>query len=646
MALNDPSIIMSSESDTAVNGADYVSATNAQTITNNDLDKFFQDIKNRTNTSEDKQDDVMPELLDEKDTFNFPFYDANYKMNSETTSKEFFYSINEMIEIKSTLPREYFESVALTLPKKKFWRLTGKFGDNNNSNNNPNGKGSSNRNNGNRNSTTGSNNRPLSGESRNFVRRNSKTKIRGMNGGKKNAKYNKNDRYVDENDVNVNNNDLMELEGGFQPTGNSMADFEAWKANMKEMENRKKGIIPEATSNSAELKSISQNDSSSISDFLKINSNIQDNAFAYTTSTDNIGQPSVNRDSSIASSDSQEGLTGGSSRFSSFFTASPSSTSLPEKREVSESLNRSGTTGVAVSASNIAGGSRMMSFFQSNSRPGTPSTSENAKLNMDPNQKQFDQQHQMQQSQQRHAQQQQNQQNNQQQQLHIHRQQQQKQFQQTQNQQQHYQNQQSHQLQQRQGVAPPHLVQHPPHQMPPQQVLGQNPMANSSFFQGLLNKGKDHEQGLHIPPPGLSLPMSGNGVQQQRPPMGLNQGFAMGIPLPHMMPPPGYSGVPAQGNASDKLKNNRGEMAANLQGKSHPQQRMLPQQFIQGTVPPGFPLMQGFPPNFDPKMGFPSNIMGQPNGQNFYPTMPPPQNGENMSGFPTQNGFPGNGKRN
>ncbi|EDO19638.1 hypothetical protein Kpol_1018p178 [Vanderwaltozyma polyspora DSM 70294] len=597
MELNESSVVGSLSADQS-NANEMLSQATAASGSN--IMKFFEGLDNKNNqTKKNISEQELPQddSSDRNPKLNIHHFDEDYKLNPNKTTKAYNYSINEMLSIKELIPKEFIEGYAIQLPKKKFWRLSGRFADGNGNN-----KNASHRSNNNRSSGISSNNRPASGEGGQYGRRNSKSKIRGPNVGKKSNRYGKNDKYVEENDIKVNNSDLMELEGDFQPTGNSMADFEAWKAKMKEMENKKKGIVidtPKSAEASSNAKSGAKS-STSILDFLEFEST--DSSENNENATNEIPvQPTSNKDSGSGSgsSDSQEAATVGTSRFSSFFVASPSSTPLTDKNSASSPAQKQQSDpATSTSGTNIAGGSRMMSFFKNESKQSagdkkthkeTVNTPRDANIPIPSNTPpQFSQQ--------------------------------------------------------RNGPndAQPQML-HP-------QVHGQPPLNNNAFFQGLLNKGKAGEEGNMLPP-GMPLPAGGPGHLQQPPPPGMGQGFPMGMPPPpHMMPPPGFppfqgQGLPMQNNPEHKRNINNGSPnPANNSNQRMPprdqlkiqntqQRRMMPPGFPQGAVPPGFPPMQGFPQNFDPNNRLSPKGMMQMNGQNFYPMMPPMPNRDQAGGF-------------
>lgn len=550
------------------------------------------------------------------------------------TSKEHVYSINELLELSKEIPKHTIESISSMLPKKKFWRLYQKHSEPRSGNNKTRGTDNS------------------------FDKKNAKGKGQKLSNTKKfGNKFGRNDRsgYVEENDINTNNDDLIALEEEIGSAPNSMMDFEAWKAKMKEMERKKKGLggsvdsinptggdIPSRSSSALNHNHISEAGTNSISEFLNISSSKivsnPENELSLQGDDTEIqmnNSPDVAVENEISTRESSttdltqidENRKGGSSRFSSFF----STTSKSKTKDVGPITESHPNVTTADSSpvkqqGSSTGGSRLMSFFDNKEKNVSSnlqlnSSNSSPKLSMLSSKKEENA----------------NQGNMRMEPLnssmhpHID----------------------NHNIT-RQGQNMPPINrqdsdrQHTaPTQIMPGMVFPPNPQNNSAFFQDLLSKGKtnDHIRSS-MPPPGLMHPGSGNNSSnmgnQRMMPMGMPPpGYPMGMPPPNMMPGPGMHGFPLNNRGQPLGQIPQSKPADSKDGNIDNLQRgnnvnMKGPQFMQNMPPP---------PGFAPLPNIP---MGFPSGQ-FPPGMgPPPMNqtnfGKNPMNVPASNPYAENQK--
>lgn len=543
------------------------------TEVSNDIKTFFRDIETHSFKSSDES------LEGEHDHGTVPVnvspYSADYKPPI-SESKIYVYSINELLSFSKVPASPSIQELIDSLPKKKFWRFGRRFSDQGSH------KGTGQKN-GNRSPNPNSKTKSVVGEESFGEKKNSKGKNSRVQHPKRGSKFGKGERigYLEEKDITVNNEDLLALEENFERTGNSMADFESWKAKMKEMERKKRGLS-ETKIEGVENKAFSSSTSSSISDFLKLNKN---------SNADNGGIEKV--DASDRSSadehrkNKQNETLKGASRFSSFFTQSSSPNVPTPAVNTAASATEQHPDGNAKKPLPATSGSRLMSFFNADSQkvkqaPGPLRNSSGPKEVINS------------------------------------------------------------------FIQP--TAQYPgPQPVPPlpnvQRVpAGEQSQTNNLFFQGLLNRGKLQESnGMPAPPPEMSVPPGMGHLSHAPVPQQSQQahrgtvppGFPMGI-SPANFPPPFQrsSQMPAH-LVSENTKNIGDSKSMSAGGNStihmnqhrnHPPPGVLPQ-MAPGMAPPGFSPMQGLPPNFNPSMyGPPAGIM-PPNGQPFYPPMPPPPGG-------------------
>lgn len=543
---------------------------------------------------------------------------ADYKPLA--TSKQNVYTINEMLSLSKEMPKEIIETISSMLPKKKFWRLYQKH---------PEPRGASSK-----------------GRGQDGVYDKKLKNIKGSKPGSNKRFHNKFGRvdkgsYIEENDINANNDDLIALEEEIGSSPNSMMDFEAWKAKMKDMERKKKGLAPlsdpgvnpnkeisSKSSPSANFSSTLGNGTNSISEFLNMTntkaSSETNEVSLQSNSTDKSSTVAVQEEGitieskNVHSEQTDEEKKAGSSRFSSFF-------SNTSKETKNATVNNHSGKGSPESAdlgydnkndanNSEVSGSRLMSFFPSAEK-------EKPRANQESN-KTVNNEHPLLKSQN------------------------------SDNSGRSYVSRDprismdgsvggtpislpvklEHQGPLQHPQAPPqfnrmHSDQLPQgqRQMPPGMMFPPNPQNNSAFFQGLLTKGKPNEQGSSVGP-AHSLPQGNNGRpnEQKLPPMRMPPpGLPMGIPPPNMMPPPGMSGFPInmpRGQIPPHLdRESERKDVTSHQGNSS---NMNGPSFIPGMGPP--------PPGFPPLPNIP---MGFPNGQ-FAPNMGPPMNGSNYGKVP------------
>lgn len=638
-------------------------STDIQAFKQNSTDeiaKFFEHIKNKQGIF-DKQEHSslstesgIPATLSSTEPAELVVqkYDVDYKPKL-SVNKKYVYSINELISISRQLPAGYAEGIVAYLPKKKFWRLNhrqpehagqsksmGRRGSNKGLNGSGSGKG-------------------LSGDENNvFEKKGHKGKYARTSNGKKSNKFGKHDRgaYLEEKDVAVNNDDLQALEEEFEPTGNSMADFESWKAKMKEMERKKKGLPPidQSTSSKPSLTKTS----SSISDFLGLN-RVNSDGVANNMEFQDIYKKAADDNNTIYKEAQIESAKGSYSRFSSFFAQSSSSSSLPTEKNTnveSEPLNVQNTESAPNSQNpQVPGGSRLLSFFKNESNTPKDSKNQSSLNNQEVGPNPMDSNivpsHLPHVSHTSHS---------------------------------------SHDSRGSEGSNGPHGIpqqEHramPPPTLPSQQTIAPDQLqTNNAFFQGLLNKGdlQNNDRNVQGPPPGVMLPPGGQtrfnlGQQPSPPPPHTRQ--PPGINVSRQFPvgmPPGAGGFPAPGphptfqsngvqavrhsdaptlmnknvnnvsqrNTQSGTNSNGGTTEGRgLQHSQAPppsfQPGMVPPHFMPGMAPPGFPMM---PPNFNPMYIPPhGGMMPPPAGQGFFPPMPPPSGNMNFNAFPMRPPMP------
>lgn len=563
----------------------------------NPIEEFFQEL----HQSMKSVDLGTASQTTEQITLDIPPYTADYKPEV-SSKKRHLYSINELLAFSRELPAATSEEVINSLPKKKFWRLNRRFSDHQ-----AHGK-----NVGHKNAKNIGSNRPVSNDDMPFERRNNKNKGARATHPKRGSRFSKNEDLMEEKDIAVNNDDLLALEEEFEPTGNSMADFEMWKAKMREMERKKKGLPANDTNELQEPIPAVSTTSSSISDFLKLSNKITEPDAARSQSIPDL-KASTDKESMQKHDTPTEPVVGTSSRFSSFFTNSTSSVSSPYLKPAEPELASNSTHKNPEVTSSKTSGSRLMSFFNKEQNVGgeapvfVNSPKEQPKFMPPPG---FPPQNK------------------------------------------------AKEQQEMPPTMPP--MQQIPQQIP-QQIQQQQPLTNNAFFQGLLNKGKVGGSTLPAgPPPGVAMPSNGPHISQQgqrhrqtaqQAGVGVPPGFNMGMHPPGFVSPMqgGPVQVPNGMPMANSTKNSNNGNQSNkpqqpLQQRQPPlQPGMLPQQFV---PPPGFPSMQSIPPNFNPNMYIPSNGMMPPNGQQFFPPVPPPNGVMNFPPFPNQAGFPPRENRN
>ncbi|QID86263.1 hypothetical protein GRS66_008881 [Saccharomyces pastorianus] len=490
---------------------------------------------------------------------------TNYKP-MELKYKTYAYSMNELYHLKPSLTSASYEEDPLTaelvksLPKRKFWRLRMGPPDQKHANNHH-FSGS----NGASNWKAGYKN----GKSE--ERRMSRTK--NMQGGKRRSQHDDEDKKIEQ--------EMLEMEKNLQlggDVGHSMADFEDWKAKMKELELRKisktngtnnsTAIAPrESTTQdtSEDLRPAMPTGSSSITDFLNLKRQEKKEQPPQQTPAKPTRQPIMAKANVEQANDLETNSDLGkssSSRFSSFFNKS--ATSLPSL----DNNNQAPSPGAPVvnnddNSTPRQSGSRLMSFFKE-SRSSTPNSEPQPLSTSDKDTRKIQTPSQFQQQPQ------------------------------------------------------------PPQQMQPM-AFPQHPPNNSAFFNGLLNKGKS-ETNTPPPPPGL---VSHQGPQF--PMMGVPPNFSQQM----MPPPPGLvqfqkdskdvnkkhnNKQPRQNKNANGNRNNKGKQAATV-ATDMPQQQFMPP-----PPPPGFfPMHPNFPNGPLPPLpqGFPMPPNGMlPAGQQPQPPYP------------------------
>lgn len=578
--LNDPSIVSATKDETtnSIAGGSL-----------NDITKFLQNIKenqDRVTKSETKTTEDVSETLNPKSIqVNVPKFHSDYKPNE--TEKQYVYSVNELLDLSRSVPQTLTDEITSKLPKKNFWRLTNRYPDQNNNKSHT------------YKSTDG-----------NFDRKNHRNRGNRNNGNRRNSKFSKGDKqYVEEKDVEVNNDDLLALEEEIHPTGNSISDFENWRAKMKELERRKKGLPPlDSTDAPIERPGLGKN-TSSISDFFNLKK--EDSSLFEEL------EPADRR------SDTPKGS---SSRFSSFFhSASSSSNSIVQEKVVAQPPTPKQDD------ARPAAGSRILSFFsnEKSETDGSNNSTPQPRMvkNITPmgNQSNTTIQESPAIAQVPAA---------------------------------------PVQIQSNDNFFQNLLSKGKPDEGVPQLKEQQSPEQEMKQLEG-NRQFRRTKSDVSVPSPstqsqsqprqngsrGVSRPQQN---QQQQLPLTQQQGrFAMGSQMPvppHMippmgqgipMPPPGFTGFqgpPPPGIPGQRVQQffgnqqpQQGKQTRNDQPLSHGnvsrerqrQQRQVPPQFMPapgGMPPPGFPLMQP-PPGFSPNMPVVPNGMAPPQG--FFPPQPP-----------------------
>ncbi|CAI6560977.1 AEL_HP2_G0029260.mRNA.1.CDS.1 [Saccharomyces cerevisiae] len=563
MELNNPSIISSSQFSGELSDSDTAAATHKsqQAISN-----LFQKLAKKG-----REEKPIGSVESSTDSSNISVAtsgnnkESNKKKNKKTAMlnfssltdpitnykpmdlqyKTYAYSMNELYHLKPSLASASYEEDPLiselvrSLPKRKFWRLRMGPPDQKHANNHH-----FNGNNGGGSWKAGYKN------GKNDERRMSRTK--NMQGGKRRSQQDDEEKKIDQEMLEMDKN--LQLGGD---VGHSIADFEDWKAKMKELELKKlsksKGIsnstaIAPRESASHEtptdLRPVIPRGLSSITDFLNLKRQDKKEESSQQTPGIPVGQPSLSKTSieqvNELETNSDLGKSS-SSRFSSFFNKS--ATSLPSL----DNNNQVPSSNVSVvnndgNSTPHQSGSRLMSFFKE-SRSSTPnaesqllsaSDKDNGKMQTLP------------------------------------------QFQ-----------------QQPQQMQPMAFTQHPPN--------------NNAFFNGLLNKGKSETSTPPPPPPGLIAHQG-----PQFPVMGVPPNF----PQRMMPPPPGL--VQFQKDSKDVNKKEDRQLRQNKNpngtrnSKGKQEETATPdlpqQQYMPPPPPPGFfpmhpnfpngpmpPLPQGFP---------------------------------------------------
>ncbi|AET38652.1 Eap1p Ecym_3149 [Eremothecium cymbalariae DBVPG len=311
----------------------------------NDLLKFVQTIKLKQLNS-NKHQDVEFQKGDSNATTKSmnisymaegsPPFSIEYKPG--LSKKQSVYSVSELLKLQNNIPDDVTSNILLTLPKKSFWRLSGRGYHEGKHSHNHGGKDS------------GSHDKKSSRNrnSRNNGRRNNQNN----NGGNlRNPNH--------DSSKEVSRDELLAMEEELQPTGNSMADFEKWRAQVKELERKKKGLLRSELKQEDSMKA-----TTSLSDFFNFKKE-ESSAFEEL-------EPSKTSSATPK---------GSSSRFSSFFSnASISAVSAAQESNKSVPANSHPEPSTQTSSF------RLMSLFNkeeksdnspvnSPSTPGTPVTS-------------------------------------------------------------------------------------------------------------------------------------------------------------------------------------------------------------------------------------------------------------------------------
>ncbi|CUS21360.1 LAQU0S03e00782g1_1 [Lachancea quebecensis] len=214
-----------------------------------------------------------------------------FKPQSET--KKYVYSMKELMKISKMVSESAKSGATANLPKKSFWRLTSRHPEIR--------QVESTGGNGNGHKNDGSSRGQDSGSEKKGHR------ARNSRNGRRGSKFSKGEKpFVEEKDIKVNNDELLALEEEIKPTGNSITDFENWRAKMKELERKKKGIASKSSTGGQDRPPLTNN-SSSISDFF----NLKKESSSTFEELEPQGTPSEN-------------MKGSHSRFSSFFNSTPS----------------------------------------------------------------------------------------------------------------------------------------------------------------------------------------------------------------------------------------------------------------------------------------------------------------------------------
>ncbi|CEP63157.1 Eap1p LALA0_S07e03686g [Lachancea lanzarotensis] len=243
------------------------------------------------------------------------------------STKSHLYTMQELVEIGKSLSDQSQVSLSVHIPKKSFWRLTNRHPDRRQS------EVGASMGNGHKNGSTFR--MPESNaEKKNHRAKNTRNAKRG-------SKFAKGDKpYLEEKDVQVNNDDLLALEEKIKPTGNSITDFENWRKKMKELEGQKRGPSTNSSSDAIERPTLSNN-GSSISDFFNLNRQSSSNFEELEPDQETL----------------ESAKTSSHSRFSSFFNTGTAAS----KNESSSTLAQPPTPKEAEAKSNA--GSRILSFF-------------------------------------------------------------------------------------------------------------------------------------------------------------------------------------------------------------------------------------------------------------------------------------------
>lgn len=413
------------------------------------------------------------------------------------------YSIKDMMEVSQNVPDVILEKMVLILPKRKFWRLLQRHQD-------PKAqKAVSN--------ATKSLKDGTSNERRNARNKTSKQAKKLRNASKSNS--------IDDKDKESTEK-LMALEESIELSGHTLQDFEAWKVQMRELENRKNGMTitePNANSNN-HLSSASQLDannaadkprtSSSISEFLNMKSKLQ--AKEMHSKDDKNSYDTISKEPK----ESPSNLRNSSSRFSLFFNSNTvqNNTEIKVPDRSNEMNHDKGLENQPASS----GASRLMSFFQQDNKHSNTgindsnSPKKNEMLNTVSSSGKMEESG-------------------------IH------------SKPSNVRDSEVETIKNTMNNAPPGL-QTSPGSHPPQQhqhniapmMHPPPPMPSNNFFQDLLNKNKANDQfsgtNIHMPPPMNASFRKGFENQSQNPMMNMpanmqHSQFSMAMP-PNMMPPP------------------------------------------------------------------------------------------------------------
>ncbi|AAS53794.2 AFR423Cp [Eremothecium gossypii ATCC 10895] len=257
-------------------------------------------------------------------------FTVDYKPQS--TCKQHVYSVNELLKLQNK-GTPLAADILASLPKKSFWRLTGRGHHEG------------------RNSHGGNNKEGAPHDKKSSRHRNSR------NGARRNNQHNNVRNNTHDLSKEVSRDELLAMEEELQPTGNSMADFEKWRAQVKVLERKKKGLLP--IENKPEDKT---KPSSSLSEFFNFKRE---------------GVPAAPLEELEPSESRFATPKGSSSRFSSFF----SNASMSSNNGAQEA-NKAVPAAPAPEATQQTGGFRLMSLFNkeekspgsSSQPPATPAT--------------------------------------------------------------------------------------------------------------------------------------------------------------------------------------------------------------------------------------------------------------------------------